>query len=194
MHRNRTLGFPAIAILSFVLGHSIATAQPQSPDLPPPPSASAEVARQVNLTPEEQLAETDSVLTHMESGRLMIRRMLQAARSRRDHVKTACLNDKLNQMDVALRSTRERRQTLEVAATRKDVDAANHEFSIVNVLRQRTSQLTADANLCIGDDPKPPPVNGNTSSVDPGLPEEDPSEYPLAPIIAEPPTCSSCFL
>jgi hypothetical protein len=191
MRRNRALGFSAVTAISLVLAYGIAAAQPEL--LPPPPDASAGLSRQVSLSPAEQLAQTESYLGRMEGARQMIRRMLETARSQRDVVKTLCLNDKLNQMDVAIRSARERRQALELAVNRKDADLANHEFTILNVLRQRTDQLSAEANLCIGKEIEDPGSNAVTSTIDPGMPQEDPSEYPNSTIIVEPPVCTSCF-
>jgi uncharacterized protein YqeY len=222
MRRDRVLRFSAITALSVVLAYSVADAQPQpmmpqpmpqqpmmqqpmqqqpmqqqpmmQQPTPMPPDASAGFSRQVTLSPAEQLAATEQYILRMDAARLQIRRMLETARSQRDVVKTLCLNDKLNQMDVALRSARERRQALERAATRKDTDLANHEFTILNVLRQRTDQLTAEANLCIGKEVEDVGANAVTSTVDPGIPREDPSEYPNSTVIVEPPVCSSCFL
>ena len=193
MRQNRILGFVAVTMLSMVVGHRIAAAQAEFAP-PPPPDASTGLARQVNLTPAEMLSATESFLARMEAARATIRRMLETARSQRDVVKTLCLNDKLNQMDVALRSARERRAALELAVSRKDADLANHEFTILNVLRQRTDQLTAEANLCIGKEAEYIGDSAVTSTIDPGMPREDPSEYPNEPVIVEPPACSSCFL
>ena len=114
---------------------------------PTPPQA---LTRQVNLTPAEELAQSEQLLSRMDSSRSGVRRQLETARAQRDVVKTLCLNDKLNQLDVAIRSARERRQSLEAAASRADADLATHEFTILSVLRQRADQLTAEANQCIG--------------------------------------------
>src|SRR4051812_19835272 len=102
MRRNRALGFAAVTAVFLVLGYGIAVAQPEL--LPPPPDATAGMTRQVTLSPADQLAQTDGYLSRMETARQVIRRMLETARSQRDVVKTLCLNDKLNQMDVAIRS------------------------------------------------------------------------------------------
>jgi hypothetical protein len=113
-------------------------------------------------------------------------------RAQRDVVKTLCLNDKLNQIDVAIRSARERRQSLEAAANRNDTDLANHEFTILSVLRQRTDQLMAEANQCIGQEAGFVGESAVTSTIDPNLPVTDPSEYPTTDVITEPPACASC--
>ena len=193
MRQKRIFGFVAVTMLSMVVGHRIASAQAELAP-PPPPDASTGLARQVNLSAEEMLSATESFLGRMETARGTIRRMLETARSQRDVVKTLCLNDKLNQMDVALRSARERRAALELAVSRRDADLANHEFTILNVLRERTDQLTAEANLCIGKEAEYIGDSAITSTIDPDMPREDPSAYPNEPVIVEPPACSSCFL
>jgi hypothetical protein len=181
--RNRVLGLSAVAAFLMVGG----LAQGQAPD------ASVGMSKQVNLGPQEQLAQSDGFLARMDGSRQAVRRQLETARANRDVVKTLCLNDKLNQIDVALRSARERRAALESAATRRDGDLANHEFTIMTVLRQRSEQLTAEANQCIGQEAGFFPTSEVTSTVDPNLPQEDPSKYTNTVVIIEPPACSSCF-
>jgi hypothetical protein len=61
------------------------------------------------------------------------------------------------------------------------------------VLRQRVDQLTAEANQCIGQEAGFVGESAVTSTIDPNLPQEDPSEYPNTDIIVEVPACSSCF-
>ncbi|AUX45748.1 hypothetical protein SOCE26_072440 [Sorangium cellulosum] len=190
MKREQIPGLAAAALIAVVIGHGIAAAQAQTA---PPPDASAGLARQVTLSPGEQLAQSDTFLARMDGSRTSVRRQLETARSQRDVVKTLCLNDKLNQIDVAIRSARERRQGLELAVNRRDADLSNHEFTILTVLRQRTEQLTAEANQCIGQEAGFIGDSAVTATIDPNLPKEDPSEYPVNQIIIEPPACSSCF-
>lgn len=191
MRREHLLGLSAIAGVAMVIGHGIASAQ--APAKPQAPDASAGLARQVNLSPAEQLAQADTFILRMDAARTSIRRLLEQARQQRDVVKTLCLNDKLNQLDVALRSARERRQSLEAAANRKDVDLANHEYTILAVLRQRTDQLTAEANQCVGKEVAVIGESAVTSTIDPNLPQEDPSQYPVSNVIVQLPACHSCF-
>lgn len=190
MKREQIIGFAAVALVSVVVGHGIAAAQAQTS---PPPDASAGLARQGTLSPAEQLAQSATFIARMDGARTSVRRQLETARSQRDVVKTLCLNDKLNQIDVAIRSARERRQGLELAVNRRDADLSNHEFTILTVLRQRTEQLTAEANQCIGQEAGFIGDSAVTATIDPNLPKDDPSEYPVSDIIIEPPACSSCF-
>lgn len=154
--------------------------------------ASAGVARQVTLSPQEQASQAESIVTRMEATRGAVRRQLEGARAERDVVKVLCLNDKLNQIDVTIRSARERKGALEAAAQRNDVDLATHEFTILSILRQRADQLTTEANQCIGSDPL---VVDDVAVkvIDENPMKEDPSEYPSSDVVIEVPSCSSCF-
>lgn len=192
MRRDSIVGFGAVLGLALLVGHGVASAQAQNAPQQPP-DAGAGLSRQVNLSPAEQLAQADGSLSRMESSRSTVRRQLESARAQRDVVKTLCLNDKLNQIDVAIRSARERRQALELAANRKDADLSNHEFTILTVLRQRVDQLTAEANQCIGQEAGFVGESAVQATIDPNLPQEDPSQYPSTDVIVEPPACSSCF-
>ena len=181
-----------------VLGY-VATAGAQTP----PPAgggaaagggADAQVGfqRKTQLTPQEQLSESNKHIARMEQASTSVRKMLQEARAQRDVVKTLCLNDKLSQIDVAGRSARDRRTQLQAAVNRNDAELSNHEFTILTVLRQRTEQLSAEANQCIGQEAGFIGESAVTANIDPNLPTEDPSEYPTNPVIVEPPSCSSC--
>ncbi|APR87100.1 hypothetical protein A7982_12449 [Minicystis rosea] len=193
MRRQRILGFTAVAAFALLIGHGIAAAQAQGQALPQAPDATAGLTRQVNLSPQEQLSQGDSFLARMDGSRTVVRQALEKARIARDVVKTLCLNDKLNQLDVAIRSARERRESLAAAAQRSDVDLANHEFTILSVLRQRSEQLTAEANQCIGQEAGFVGDSAVSFTVDPGI-VDDPSvlEPQLGSIVADPPNCTSC--
>jgi len=190
MRRQNVLGFTAVAAFALLVGHGFAVAQAPTTQTP---DATVGLSRQVNLSPAEELAQSEGFLARMDGARTVVRRQLETARVQRDVVKTLCLNDKLNQIDVAIRSARERRQSLEAAAKRNDADLANHEFTILTVLRQRTDQLTAEANQCIGQEAGFVGESSVTSTVDPNMPKEDPSEYPDTSVIVEPPGCNSCL-
>lgn len=175
-------------------------AAPPAAPTPPPgdpgaatgPGANAGLARQVTLSPQEMLAQADGALQRMEGGRTSVAKQLAKARQERDVVKTLCLNDKLNQLDVAMRSATERRGALELAAKRGDADLANHEFTILGVLRQRADQLLAEANQCVGEEAGFAGDSAVSMTVD-GVPDDD-ADVPDFGVVVEPPQCSSCFL
>lgn len=189
MRREKLLGFSAVFALAMIVGADHAGAQGQPAQ---PADASAGLGRQVQLSPAEQLSQSESFLARMDASRSTVRRMLADSRQQRDVVKTLCLNDKLNQIDVAVRSARERRQALELAVKRNDTDLSNHEFTILTVLRQRVDQLSSEANLCVGQEGVFIEGSTVTATIDPTLPD-DPSQYPDLDTVITPPACSSCI-
>ena len=109
--RHRTIGISLVALAALVIGSGAAIAQ--SPAQPAPPAAPpAGAAKTANVSPQAQLAQAETFMSGMESVRSVIRRELSDARQQRDVVKTLCLNDKLNQVDVALRSANERSRAM----------------------------------------------------------------------------------
>jgi hypothetical protein len=151
--------------------------------------------RKTSLTPQEQLAESAKHLGRMEQSAGGIRKMLEEARKQRDVVKTLCLNDKLSQIDVAIRSGRDRRTALQAAVNRNDAELSNHEFTIVTVLRQRSEQLVAEANQCIGEEAAFVGDTRTSVIIDPSIPPDETPYPPTDPtLVIGPPPCTSCTL
>lgn len=150
--------------------------------------------RKAQLTPAQQVDEASNQISRMEQAAAGIRRQLEEARAARDVVKTLCLNDKLSQVDVAIRSAKDRQQSLQLAAGRNDAELSGHEFTILTVLRQRGEQLTAEANQCIGEEGTVIGETVNKVTVDPTLPSDDDTQYPPndPSVIFNPPVCTSC--
>lgn len=199
----------ALGAGSVFFGSGVASAQgqgdppaaPPPPATPPPatppppagadPTATPGLGRQVSLTPQEMLAQADAALARMEGGRSAVAKQLAKARQERDVVKTLCLNDKLNQLDVAMRSATERRGALELAAKRGDGDLSNHEFTILSVLRSRADQIMVEANQCVGEEAGFAGDAAVSMTVD-GVPDDD-ADIPDFTVVVEPPQCLSCF-
>lgn len=182
------IGIGAMAVALY----GVAGAQPGTNA--PPPDASVGMQRQVVLSPREELTQADAFLARMNVAGNNIGRQLEQARSQRDVVKSLCLNDKLNQVDVAIRSARERRGSLNQAVNRGDADLASHEFTILTVLRQRVEQLGAEANQCIGEEASFMGGTQVSTTVDPNLPQSDEiANFPTTPIVSTvpPPTVAS---
>lgn len=152
-----------------------ATAQPSNGGTP---DAQVGFERRAQLSPQDELTQAESSITRMEQVAGTVRRQLETARAARDVVKTLCLNDKLSQIDVAIRSARDRQQALQAAVRRNDVEMANHEFTILTVLNQRAIQQGAQANQCIGEEYAFVGKTEVTSEVDPNLPGESTTEFP----------------
>lgn len=191
MRREKIGGFAVVAagaaaaLLVLVARNGTAVAQGQGPGSP---DAVAGTIRQVNLSPQEELAQSEQFLSRMDGARGGVRRQLEGARAQRDIVKTLCLNDKLNQLDVAVRSARERRESLAAAVQRSDTDLSNHEFTILSVLRQRSDQLTAEANQCIGQEATVFGDSAVSVQIDPGITPDPGAFQPPVSVVVEPPT------
>lgn len=180
-----------LAAALVVLAAGSATAQPGG-GAAPSPDATVQFQRKPQLSPAEQLAQADKLIPQMEQAATGIRHQLEKARADRDVVKTLCLNDKLSQVDTAIRSARDRRTAL--AAAQGDAELANHEFTISGVLWQRAQQLTAEANQCIGEELSFIGQTQVTTQIDPTLPGSDLTEPPPTDptLISAPPQCVSC--
>jgi hypothetical protein len=151
--------------------------------------------RKTSLTPQEQVGESAKHIARMEQAAAGVRKMLEEARKQRDVVKTLCLNDKLSQVDVAIRSGRDRRTQLQAAVNRNDSELANHEFTILTVLRQRSEQLVAEANQCIGEEAAFVGDTRTQVTIDPSIPPDE-TPYPATDptLVVSPPPCTSCTL
>lgn len=191
MRRKNLIAYAVAGLLAVGIGHSVASAQANGASPPPVPPAG--MSKQVNLSPQQQVDQANAFITSMESVRSQIRIDLEDARQRRDVVKTLCLNDKLNQVDVALRSASDRLRSLQSAAGTGNAELANHEFTILSVLNQRGQQLDAEAKQCIGKEIGIVGESSTTMEPNPNLPYEDPTELRDPTLITEPPQCSSCF-
>lgn len=157
----------------------------------PGPTPEVGAQRDVNLTPQQMLGNADKFLPQMDQGQNVVRRQLEGARQARDVVKTLCLNDKLTQIDVALRTARDRYGALRGAVTRNDADRSKHEYTVLQVLRDRVRSLVSEANQCIGEEAGFVGESRVTVDIDPNIPETDPSDFPDDPIVSEPPVTSS---
>lgn len=181
-----------IAVTAFVLGAAGSATAQSAGGGQAQAQADAQVGfeRRPQLSPQDELNQADAILSRMEQAATTVRRQLDTARVARDVVKSLCLSDKLSQIDVASRSAKDRQGALQAAAQRNDTELANHEFTILTVLRQRAEQLSAEANQCIGEEVAFVGATQVTTVIDPNLPVEDMTGYPPTtepPPLTEPP-------
>lgn len=189
---TRVLAFVACATVGLsAVGYGVARAQGA------PASAggdtSANLQRPVTLSVEEMGKQGDAHVARIDLAGTTVRRMLEKARAERDVVRTLCLSDKLTQLDVTLRSSKERRTALEAAANRKDTELSAHEFTILGVYRQRSDRLSAEANQCVGSEVGLLGDTRLTTTVDPDIPEDQagPPPVPFVPVTIPPPVSAS---
>ncbi|MBI2391151.1 MAG: hypothetical protein HYV09_16290 [Deltaproteobacteria bacterium] len=138
------------------------------------PAGTVDVKAPSVTSPADQATLADQYVAKMQVSATRVRHLLDEARRAKDVVKTTCLSDKLAQIEVALKSARDRTASLKAAIARGDTDVRNHEFSVMNVLRQRAEQLDAEANQCIGEELGFPGETRSTFTIDPNIAPIDP--------------------
>lgn len=145
-----------------------------------------------NLSPPQQLVVGKQSYEHMQQAQGIVRASLEQARAARDVVKTLCLTDKLNQMDVATRTAHDRVGSLASAVEANDTDRSRHEVMIVLALRDRVDQLAKEANQCIGEELGFIGQSELKVDIDPNIPDNNPDQLGADPgIIDVPPDLSS---
>lgn len=156
-----------------------------------PTTVDVESQQDVNLTPQQMLQRARSYKPMMDANAALVQRQASEAKAKRDVVKTLCLSDKLSQIHVAVSTAAGRIETLEAAVNHNEADRAKHEFTIVQVLKDRSSALVSEANQCIGEETGFIGESTVTVSIDPAIPDTDPSNFPTDPLVSQPPTLSS---
>ncbi len=152
---------------SIVLLAAAGTASPTASAAPQPRTDSAETDPATAAT--VVVAEIDAAAT-------VVRHMLQVARAQRDVIKITRLNDKLTQLDVAVRAALELKGSLLAAAAHGDAAAVAVERARLEVRREVGRRLAAEAHQCIGNPDPAAHEEGHTSMTAPPLPS--PAEYP----------------
>ena len=185
---NKSWAFMAGVIAFGAIGG--AGAQPAPTDGVPPP-IELNASQEAELSPQQQVAKGREYVNGMARSSAVVRRQLSEARQARDVVKVLCLNDKLNQIDVALRSARDRLNTLKGAVERNEAERSRHEFTILSVLNDRVRTLVSEANQCIGEETGFVGDSSVTVDIDPSIPDTDPVDLPIDSIISQPPVAKS---
>ncbi len=96
-------------------------------------------------------ANATSMLEKMRGSRKYVQNLLDAARKEKDIIKITCLNDKLTQINVSVRTFEDRLVSLRTAVKTNDSEAVNHEYNILSVLNQKVDGLRLEAEACIGE-------------------------------------------
>ena len=185
---SKARGLVSLLLLVSVVG--VAAAQPSGASSAPPPPVELGGGRDVNLTADQMVQAAKAFPPEMDRGAGTVRRLLADARERRDVVRVLCLNDKLNQIDLAIRTANDRMEALNSAASQKDSDRTKHEFTVVQVLRERVKTLVSEANQCIGEETGFVGDSKIIVTVDPTLPDPDP-DFPEDTVVSLPPVISS---
>lgn len=119
-----------------------------------PAQANAVVGTQSEqrLTAPQQIENSRRIVSQMSSVRRGVSQMFDRANQERDIIKVNCLNDKLTQIDVAIRSAGEHVELLQIAANVNNDNQRNHEYSLINVYQGRVRALDVEARQCVGEE------------------------------------------
>jgi hypothetical protein len=145
----------------------------------------------VSLSPPQMLERVRGMVPEMDQLRGTVAAQLADAKRKKDVVKALCLDDKVKQMKLATDTAKDRVVDLTSAVSQNDPDRSKHEFTVIQVLRERVQTLVAEAQQCIGEETG---FVGNTDvtvDIDPAVPDTDPSDFPDDPLVSEPPVLSS---
>lgn len=160
-------------------------------DAAQPSTVDVESQKDVNLTPQQMLQRAKAFKPQMDNDAIAVQRQATDAKQKHDVVKSLCLSDKLSQIHVAGSTAAGRIETLEAAVNHNDADSAKHEFTIVQVLKDRSAALVSEANQCIGEETGFIGESTVTVSIDPSIPDQDTSAFPIDPFVTQPPVLSS---
>ena len=163
----------------------------QENNQPPAPAAGVDSQQDVNLTPAQMLQKARAFKPMMDNDATAVQRQATDAKLKHDVVKSLCLSDKLSQIHVAVSTATGRVDTLEAAVNHNDSDRAKHEFTIVQVLKDRSAALVSEANQCIGEETGFIGESTVTVTIDPSIPDTDPSDFPSDPLVSTPPVLTS---
>lgn len=183
----------AICCLVFVAvtGVGVAIAQEQGGDPGGAPVREVKGGQDVNLSPKEMLERVRSHVPEMDKLRAGVAEQLAEARKKKDVVKALCLDDKVKQMKLATDTAKDRVVDLTSAVSQNDPDRSKHEFTVIQVLRERVQTLVTEAQQCIGEETGFVGDSDVTVEIDPAIPDTDPSEFPDDPLVSDPPVLSS---
>jgi hypothetical protein len=185
MNKGRTArGLTAALAIFGIFG--IASAQTTAPPAAPAPAPAPEK----ELSPQQMLTEARGFLPAMDRAAVGVRRQLATAREQKDVVKALCLNDKLNQIDLATRTATDRVAGLEAGVNANDAERSKHQYTVILVLRDRVNTLVSEANQCIGESVGFVGESAVTMEIDDSVPPIDPSGFPEDPIVSQPPIVS----
>jgi hypothetical protein len=186
----RRVAFGALVALGLSVGG--ASAQTVTPTARP--DAEVPSRRTANLSGADQLREATATLDSITATRRRVSDLLDRARTDRDIIKVNCLNDKLTQVDVTLRSAREHQELLQNAVSLNNDGQRNHEFQLMNIFRSRSEGIEGESRGCVGEETGTfdPTRTVITVRVDPNIPEEDPTQLtpdslaPERPLVTSP--------
>lgn len=111
-----------------------------------------------------------------------INKLKEEAQKKKDMVKLNCLLDKANQVDGHLKLAEKSKLDLVTAFKAKDSSGRDHAYNRMSILSQKIDVLRTEAETCFGEDVPYVGITLVTVEIDPSIPPEDPTQYPIPAI------------
>ena len=118
-------------------------------------------------------AQAVSAIATMERSSDRVRILLRRARQASPERTISCLSEGLSQVDVSVRSARERSQSMTQAYARGDAAVARHELAQISRQKRHVHDLVASSEACV--DPRFFQAKEGTTvivTIDPALPRD----------------------
>ena len=118
-------------------------------------------------------AQAGAAIATMERSSDRVRALLRRARQASPVQTIACLSEGLSQVDVSVRSARERNQSMTQAYARGDAAVARHELAQISWQKLHVHDLVASSEACV--DPRFFQAKEGTTvivTIDPALPRD----------------------
>lgn len=152
MPKIMTVLVPALSISALAAAQTpsatpSASTTPATAPSAAPPAQPAAAPKAAPLKPEQLVGEGEAVVRHGNEVSQGVRNMLDEARKESDIIKITCLDDKLTQINVNLRTAESRLDALRKAV---DPDRRIHEYTVLTVLAQKLQVLDQEAHQCVG--------------------------------------------
>jgi hypothetical protein len=97
------------------------------------------------------LPQADVAVASIEGAAQRMRQLLRRARARGSAAETACANEGLSRVDVALRNAREHARLAREAWAKGDARTSQRELYLVGVCREAARSAAGVADSCIGE-------------------------------------------
>jgi hypothetical protein len=138
-----------------------------------------EMEQEATLSGPQQTAWAEQEVERMRGISTRIQGLLNQARRERDLIKVTCLNDKLTQINVSIRSFEDRMAQHEESARSSNGERRDHHYRIMVILAQRSRVLRSEAEACVGETDVVFGETEVTTEIDPSITEEDTTEWPI---------------
>jgi hypothetical protein len=172
-----------------LVGTGVVLAESAVPEVPDAP----EIEQAAELSAAQQTSWAENELSQMEQLSERIQGLLDQARRERDIIKVTCLNDKLTQINVSIRSFQQRMEQHAEAIRGRNDEQRNHAYRLMVILAQRARTLRIEAEGCVGETDV---IFGRTrveTEIDPSITPDDPSEIPEVDFVFERPPSASGY-